>query len=119
MMNKKEFIRRTGAIEILCELSNGEKSFGELKELGISSGTLSKRLKEAIKLGLIKQEIRHESDSLRPRIMYSLTKEGKELFKSIEHVRKEYSKIKEEIKRLKKEIKSKEKKIEELLKLEE
>lgn len=115
MMDEKEFIRRAGAIEILCELSDSEKSFGELKELGISSGTLSKRLKEAIKLGLIKQEVRHEKDALKPKVVYRLTEEGKELLKSIEHVKKEYLRIKEEIGRLKEEVKRKEEEIKKLL----
>ena len=114
-MDKREFVRRAGTIEILCELSDGEKSFGELKELGISSGTLSKRLKEAIKLGLIKQEVRHEKDALKPKIVYQLTEEGKELLKSIEHVKKEYLRIKEEIRQLREEVKRKEVEIKKLL----
>ncbi len=114
-MDEKKFIKSAGAIEILCKLSRGEKSFGELRELGISSGTLSKRLKEAIKLGLIKQEVRHEKDALKPKVVYRLTEEGKELLKSIEHVRKEYLKIKEEIRKLKEEIGRKEKELKKLL----
>jgi len=115
-MDEKEFIRRTGAIEILCELSEGERSFGDLKSLGISSGTLSKRLKEAIKLGLVKQEIKHEKEALKPKVVYRLTEEGKELLKSIEHVRREYLKVREEIERLKGEIRKKEKMLKGLLK---
>ncbi len=119
-MNKKEFVRRVGAIEILCGLSGSEKSFGELKELGISSGTLSKRLKEAIRLGLIKQEVRqqevrNEKDALKPKVVYKLTEEGRDLLKSIEHVKEEYLKIKEEIGRLKEEVKRKEEEIKKLL----
>ncbi len=114
-MDEKKFIKSAGAIEILCELSDGEKSFGELKELGISSGTLSKRLKEAINLGLIRQEIKHEKDTLKPKIVYLLTEEGKELFRSIGHVKEEYLRIKEEIGKLKEELKRKEEEIKKLL----
>jgi len=114
MMDEREFIKRAGAIEILCELSNGERSFGELKELGIASGTLSKRLKEAIELGLIRQEIRREKDSLKPKVVYQLTEEGRKFIKSIEHVKEEYLRIKREIERLRGEIKEKEKNLRKL-----
>ena len=115
-MDEKEFIKRTGAIEILSKLSDKERSFGELKELGISSGTLSKRLKEAIKLGLVKQEVKHEEGSLKPRIVYQLTEEGRNLLKSIEHVKEEYLKTKEEIEKLKREIRERERALRNLLK---
>lgn len=107
-MDEKEFIKRIGVIDILCEFSEGERSFGELKDLGTSSGTLSKRLKEAIKMGLIKQEVRHKKNALKPRIVYRLTEEGKDLLKLIKHVRNKHLRIKEEIRRPKMKIKKEE-----------
>lgn len=111
----KEFIKKAGAIEILYELENGEKTFGELRKLSISSGTLSKRLKEGIELGLIKQETRREEGSLKPKVTYKLSEDVRELIKSIEHIWREYSKIREEIRRFKEEIRKREKDLEKML----
>jgi len=110
----KEFVKKSGAIDVLHALSEGEKSFGELKR-GLNPATLSNRLKEGISLGLIEQIVRREEKSLRPVVAYKLTKKGFEVFEKIKPVMDEYSKIKAEIEQLENEIKKKKERLKKLL----
>ena len=116
MNDEIEFIKRKGGIDILCELSNGKKSFNELKNVGVSPSTLSERLKEALDLKLIEQvvEQRLTQKTLKPKIYYRLTEKGKEILKMIEPIRDDYLRLRDEIKRLKEEIRKKEKELDKL-----
>jgi len=113
-MDKTEYIKKKGGIEILCELSEGEKGFNELKRLDISPSTLSTRLREALDLNFVEQVI-HREESLKPKISYRLTEKGKEVVRMIESIRKDYFRLKEEVKKLEEEVKKKKKEMEELL----
>jgi len=115
-MDELKFIKRKGGIEILCELSNGEKSFNELKNVGVSPSTLSERLKEALDLKLIEQvvEQRVSQSALKPKIYYRLTEKGREILKKIEPRKDDYLRLREEIKRLREEIRKKEEKLKKL-----
>lgn len=71
---------------ILRELhSNGKKRFGELLSgmEPISPRTLSKRLKELEKLGLVSRE---RFGEIPPRVEYSLTGKGKKLILCFKHL---------------------------------
>lgn len=63
---------------ILHQLCDGLKRFGELQRLlpGISPKTLSQRLKELEKHGVVKKKV---FDEMPLRVEYSLTKKGESL----------------------------------------
>lgn len=73
---------------ILNELSiNGKKRFNELLENaeGVSARTLSKRLKELEKAGIITKKSFKE---IPPRVEYALTSAGKDLIKCFRYLNK-------------------------------
>lgn len=80
-----DVLGRKWMLWILKQLGTGKKRFNELqKEVhGISPRTLSKRLTELGKEGLV---VKKEFNEVPPRVEYSLTEPGKELiacFKSL------------------------------------
>ncbi|MEM3060723.1 MAG: helix-turn-helix domain-containing protein [Candidatus Anstonellales archaeon] len=80
------YLSKKWALLILRELhQSGTKRFNDLiKEMeNISPRTLSKRLKELEKLGLVS---RKKFNEIPPRVDYSLTKKGKELVKCFKHL---------------------------------
>ena len=81
-------LSRSWALQILGELNGGETvRFNELKRklTGITAATLSERLKEFENDGLITRRIYPE---IPPRVEYSLTEDGKDLSKIVEHLDK-------------------------------
>ncbi|GIU68703.1 MAG: transcriptional regulator [Candidatus Pacearchaeota archaeon] len=79
-------ISKKWALLILRELNdNGKKRFSVLvKEMkGISPRTLTKRLRELEKIGLIS---RKKFNEIPPRVEYELTKKGKELIKIVNYI---------------------------------
>lgn len=73
-------LSRKYALLILRQMNGGQKRFNELlKEVGnISPRTLSKRLKELEKAGLVRKR---QFNEIPPRVEYNLTVSGKDLIK--------------------------------------
>jgi len=113
MRNKRKGTPK-GLFDVLLALEKGEKSFTELKKIGLSPNTLLARLREAQEKGLIVQKL-VPIKGKRPRIKYELTKEGKETLKMYESVRERYLELKMELQRLQQEVRKKEKEMKYLL----
>ncbi len=57
-MDERNFIQKKGSIDILLQLEESPKSFNELEEaLKLSPNTILSRLREAQKLGLVKEDL--------------------------------------------------------------
>ena len=73
------FIEKKGALDVLFEIEQGEKRFTDIQEnVGISSATLSNRLKEGKVEGLWEEQL-EESDDGSARRVYVITPKGREL----------------------------------------
>lgn len=82
--NLMKILGKKWMLLILSELNDNNKRFNELnKSIKISSRTLSKRLKEMEKVGIIKKQIFRE---IPPKVEYSLTSAGKELIKKFKNI---------------------------------
>jgi len=114
-MDKKAYIQRKGSIDLLFELENMPKSFNELEEtLRFSPNTILSRLREAQRLGLIKEELFREKSG-RARIKYKLTDKGKNLLKELKKIKNKYLELVKEISTIEKAKKKKEAELEELI----
>jgi len=59
----RDFFEKKGAVEILAQLADGPKRFGEIDDaLVVSHGTISTRLTEGAKLGLWREFITYPDD---------------------------------------------------------
>jgi len=103
-----------GLLDVLMALEKNEKSFTELKPLGLSPNTLLARLREAQEKGLIIQELVPVKGK-RPRIKYKLTREGEDTLKMYASVREKYTELKMELQQLQEEVRKKEKELKYLL----
>lgn len=70
------------SVSIVLELMHGKKRFSELN-LGVSSKTLSSRLKRLERNGIISRTLHAE---VPPRVEYALTEKGVELLKILEGI---------------------------------
>lgn len=69
----RDFFEKKGAVEILAQLADGPKRFGEIDEaLVVSHGTISTRLTEGAKLGLWREFIAYPDDGGKIKL-YELT----------------------------------------------
>jgi len=114
-MDEKAYLQRKGSIDLLFELENMPKSFNELEEtLRFSPNTILSRLREAQRLGLIKEELFREKSG-RARIKYKLTDKGKNLLKELKKIKNKYLELVKEISTIEKAKKKKEAELEELI----
>ena len=83
-MVKSEFIKRTGAPEVLVEVAAGEKRFTDINsKTEISSATLSNRLKEGKVEGLWEEQLDEDLDGSARRV-YVILPKGRELAETVE-----------------------------------
>ena len=69
----QEYLQKKGVSEIIVEIITGRSTFSSLEEsVGISQTTLSRRLKEGIKLGILKETIYYDMGSDKQKV-YELT----------------------------------------------
>lgn len=69
----QEYLQKKGVNEIIVEIVTGSSTFSSLEEsVGISQTTLSRRLKEGIKLGIFKETIYYDMGSDKQKV-YELT----------------------------------------------
>jgi len=115
-MNTKQRVVESskGLLDVLMALEENEKSFTELRSLGLSPNTLLARLREAQAKGLVLQELVPVKGK-RPRIKYKLTREGKDTLKMYASVREKYTELKMELQQLQEEVRKKEKELKYLL----
>jgi len=112
----EDFVMNKGALSVMFELGVEDKSFNELKEsptILISPNTLSKRLKESIKLGLVKKVV--GEGEIRSTIDYTLTEAGERLLSQFDDIHNQYFDLKKDIAKLKKQIDEKERQIKKIL----
>lgn len=105
-IGKKINIAEKGFLDILLMLESGEKSFSELKTIGFSPNTILLRLREAQRVGLVKEVLFCEKDK-KPKIKYTLTQLGRDILTTYLPVKDKYLNLKDDIVRLEKEAKSK------------
>lgn len=89
-VNKWEFLQdiaKPYALDILEELSRGNRRFSELKSLCKSQKTLTVRLYELEELGAIKKIIETPKKS-KIIVFYTLTEKGKEILKASDGILK-------------------------------
>lgn len=83
-MSDDEFIKRTGAPEVLIEVAAGDKRFTDINEnVEISSATLSNRLKEGKLEELWEEQLKHKPDGSARRVYVTLPR-GRELAEEVE-----------------------------------
>jgi DNA-binding HxlR family transcriptional regulator len=117
MNNKQQIIDSPkGLLDVLMALEGSEKSFTELKALGLSPNTLLARLREAQSNDLVVQEL-VPVEGKRARVKYKLTKDGKNTLQMYASVREKYTELKMELQRLQEEARKKEKELKYLLSL--
>jgi DNA-binding HxlR family transcriptional regulator len=99
----EDYLCKTGSVELLYALAEGEMSFVELKyRVMVSPSTLSARLREGIMLRLIEQvPMQGSFDSLRMHVRYRLTDWGREIVRRLEKIKDEFLRIRKEIEDLK------------------
>ena len=114
-MNVKDYLKRTDAIDVLHELSLGEKSISDLRRAGISGTTIMNRLKEGISLGLIEKVVREEEGKLTPVTTFKLTEEGFRILEKVKPILDEYFRERKRVKKLEEEIRLAKKQLEELI----
>lgn len=117
MVSKQHLVTNPkGLLDVLMALEGSEKSFTELKNLGLSPNTLLARVREAEAKDLITQEL-VPVEGKRAKIKYKLTKEGKDTLQMYASVREKYTELKMELQRLQEEARKKEKELKYLLSL--
>ncbi|MCY4729817.1 hypothetical protein KY092_04505 [Natronomonas gomsonensis] len=75
---RTKYLRKKGVMELLLELREAPKRFSDLKELvDVSSATLTSRLEEGVKLGMLEEEIQYieREERREKRKVYKLTDE--------------------------------------------
>ena len=105
---------RKGLLDVLMMLEAGEKSFSDLKALGLSPNTVLLRIREAQERGLVDQRL-FPRKGRKPRIKYVLTKEGEEVLKMYESIRERYTELRTELQSLQEEARKKQKEMRYLL----
>ncbi len=82
-----DFIKGKWKTVILCNLNEGPKRFLELQRItcGVSQKVLNEKLTQLEQDGLISKKTYPE---VPPRVEYSLTKKGKDLFPALDLMRK-------------------------------
>lgn len=74
---QRAFLKKKGAVEILALLADGPKRFSEIDDsLVISHGTVSSRLTEGARLGLLSEEIHYPDEGGKIKL-YELTSTGR------------------------------------------
>lgn len=86
-----------GFTELLISLKEGPKSFIELRKTLSEFGpsTISKRLKDAVELGIIKKTAKIKGN--RAYVVYELTPLGKKVLRYIEEIEEAYRKLASEL----------------------
>jgi DNA-binding HxlR family transcriptional regulator len=85
-MENSEFIRRTGAPEVLIEVAEGGKRFTDVKEnVEVSSATLSNRLKEGKVEDLWEEQIEQDPDGSARRV-YVVLPRGQKLAEKVQEL---------------------------------
>lgn len=85
---RTKYLRKKGVMELLLELREAPKRFSDLEELvAVSSATLTSRLEEGVKLGLLEEEIQYieREERREKRKVYKLTDEYEWLGENLEH----------------------------------
>lgn len=84
-MEYAKFIGKAKSMEILFALEEGKLTFGRIKNIAGNSTTATRRLKEMLKIGIIKREF---AENKLGTVEYRLTTKGKEVIRIMKRLEK-------------------------------